>query len=201
MSQDNLDTNNQKPNLPRSKFIKPIMFILFIIITIGTYIEIKKILYVINNLEEVTEALDSISPGEIVEVYLQAVISGDKSQVKELVCNSRIYSNDSQNKIINFKVIKPNLKRINDSGFTFYEIEAEQEIITAKNQTKLVKKYINVWPTDEHYRYFTKKYSEDSGNTSTQIERKDWSSKSLRIVPDEYRKVGKELIPLFPHQY
>ena len=196
MSQENLDNNKQKAIHSRSKFIKPIMFILFIIITIGTYLEIKKIIYVINNLEEVTEAFDSISPGEIVERYLQAVISGDKSQVKELVCNSQIYSNDSPNKIKNFQVIKPNIKKIKDGGFAFYEIEAEQEIITANNQTKLVKKYISVWPTDEHYRYFTKKDGEGYGNTSTQIDRKDWSSNPFCIVPDEDRILGDNLFSI-----
>ncbi|BAY86304.1 hypothetical protein NIES267_58100 [Calothrix parasitica NIES-267] len=196
MSQENLGNNNQKPSPNRSKFIKQIMFILFIIITIGTYLEIKKFIYVINNLEEVTEVLDSISPGKIVDLYLQAVISGDKSQVKALVCNSQIYSNDSQNKVKNFKVIKPNIKKIKDGGFAFYEIETEQEIITANNQTKLVKKYISVWPTDEHYSYFTKKYSKGYGNTSTQIERKDWSSNPFCIVPDENRIVGDDLFSI-----
>lgn len=197
MSQDNSEINdNQKLNPARSKFVKPIMFILFIIIAIGTYLEIKKIIYVFNNLEEVTQALDSVSPGEIIEPYLQAVIAGDKSQIKELVCNSKIYSNYSQNRIKNFQIIKPNLKRINDGGFVFYEFEAEQEIITANNQTKFVKKYISVWPTDEHYRYFTKKYSEGSANHSTQIEPQDWSSNPFCIVPDENRIVGNDLFSI-----
>ncbi len=37
MSQDNLDTNNQKPYSALSKLIKPIMFVLFVIIMISTY--------------------------------------------------------------------------------------------------------------------------------------------------------------------
>jgi len=194
MSQDDLDVENEESNASRSISMKKFMLLLCIFVTIGALWEMINIIHDAKYFTEIIRERKTL-PHVIAELYLKAVVSEDETTAKGLFCNSQQYSNYSQDKIKNFQVIEVNPKKVKDTEYQYYEAEVEQEIIAANNKSKLVKKYINVWETDEHYRYMTKKYSETSGNTSIQVERKNWSSSYFCIAPDKNRIVGNDLSP------
>ena len=194
MSQDDLDIENEKSNASRSIPMKKFMLFLCIFVTIGALWEIINIIHAAKYFTEIIREGKTL-PHVIAELYLKSVVAEDKVTSKRLFCNPRKYSNYPQGKIKSFRVIQVNPKKVENSEYQYHEAEVEQEIIAADNQPKLVKKYIHVWETEEHYRYMTQKYSETSPNNSIQNERKNWSSSHFCIAPDENITVNNDSLP------
>ena len=151
---------------------------------IGTLWEIINIIYAAKYFAEIIGERKTL-PHVIAELYLKSVVTEDKVTARRLFCNPQEYSNYPQDKIISFTVIQVNPKQVENSEYQYHEAEVEQEIIATDNQSKLVKKYISIWETDEHYRYMIKKENEDSTDILTQIERKNFSSSPFCVIPDE----------------
>mgnify|MGYP001794364929 FL=1 len=191
MSQDDLDIENEKSNASRSIPMKKFMLLLCIFVTIGALWEIINIIHAAKYFTEIIREGKTL-PHVIAELYFKSVVAEDKVTAKKLFCNPRKYSNYPQGKIKSFRVIQVNPKKVENSEYQYHEAEVEQEIIAADNQLKLVKKYIHVWETDEHYRYMTQKYSDTSANNSIQTERKNWSSSHFCIAPDENIAVNND---------
>ena len=194
MSQDDLDIENEKSNASRSIPMKKFMLFLCIFVTIGALWEIINIIHAAKYFTEIIREGKTL-PHVIAELYLKSVVAEDKVTAKRLFCYPQKYSNYPQDKIKSFTVIQVSPKKVENSEYQYHEAEVEQEIIAADNQPKLVKKYIHVWETEEHYRYMTQKYSETSPNNSIQNERKNWSSSHFCIAPDENITVNNDSLP------